>query len=81
MSFAGTFVNGKVEFDEPPPLAEGTVVDVVTRPPAPLKTQSEPTLLSLLKLAGTAKDMPADFAEEHDHYIHGTPRRKPKVEG
>ena len=29
----------------------------------------------MLKLAGAAKDLPPDFAAEHDHYIHGTPRR------
>jgi hypothetical protein len=34
-----------------------------------------PTLTGLLKFAGCMPDMPADFAEQHDHYIHGTPRR------
>ena len=46
---------------------------------APPET-AKPKLLGLLKLAGTAKNLPADFAEEHDHYIHGTPRRQPKAE-
>ena len=30
----------------------------------------------LLELAGTAKGLPPDMAEQHDHYIHGTPKRK-----
>jgi hypothetical protein len=29
----------------------------------------------LLKYSGIVKDMPPDFAAEHDHYIHGTPKR------
>lgn len=33
------------------------------------------TLRGLLKLAGTLSDLPPDFAAEHDHYIHGTPKR------
>jgi hypothetical protein len=35
-----------------------------------------PTLAErLLKHAGTVPDLPADLAEQHDHYIHGTPKR------
>jgi hypothetical protein len=29
----------------------------------------------LLELAGKAKGLPADMAEQHDHYLHGTPKR------
>jgi hypothetical protein len=29
----------------------------------------------LLKHAGCLTDLPADMAEQHDHYIHGTPKR------
>jgi hypothetical protein len=28
-----------------------------------------------LEVAGTAEGLPPDFAAEHDHYIHGTPKR------
>jgi hypothetical protein len=75
MSFEGTIVNGTVVFDVPPALEDGTRVDVLVQKPV---ETPKPTLLGLLKLAGRIKDMPADFTEEHDHYIHGTPRRKPK---
>jgi hypothetical protein len=27
------------------------------------------------KYVGCIKDLPEDFAAEHDHYIHGTPKR------
>ena len=39
-------------------------------------TQSDrPLSEALLSLAGTAgPGLPADFAANHDHYIHGTPR-------
>jgi hypothetical protein len=39
------------------------------------EAETKPTLAGLLKYAGVLPDMPADFAEQHDHYIHGTPKR------
>ena len=73
MSFEGTMLNGTVVFAEPTALPDGTLVEVVVRVPEVVK----PTFLGLMKLAGSLKNLPADFAAEHDHYIHGTPRRKP----
>lgn len=29
---------------------------------------------ALLELAGTAPNLPEDFAHRHDHYLHGAPR-------
>ena len=71
MTIAGTIKNGVVVLDGTPSLAEGTRVEVVL-PPEP---KGEPTLRSLLKFAGTCNDLPADFADQHDHYIHGTPKK------
>ena len=51
---------------------EGTRVTIVTET---LEVEPKPTLTGLLKFAGCMPGMPADFAEQHDHYIHGTPRR------
>lgn len=31
---------------------------------------------SLLPLAGTVEGLPPDFAMNHDHYLHGTPRHR-----
>jgi hypothetical protein len=31
----------------------------------------------LLALAGSVKGLPEDFAANHDHYLHGLPRREP----
>jgi hypothetical protein len=30
---------------------------------------------ALLEVAGTARNLPEDFAHNHDHYLHGAPRR------
>ena len=30
---------------------------------------------NLAKLAGTVEGLPADYALNHDHYIHGLPKR------
>ena len=30
---------------------------------------------ALLDVAGTAQGLPGDFAQNHDHYLHGAPRR------
>jgi hypothetical protein len=29
----------------------------------------------LLRSAGCMSGLPVDLAEQHDHYLHGTPRR------
>ena len=69
MVYTGRVVNGVVvlETDQPPP--EGTRVRVET------VDGSEAVGKRLLRFAGTVKDLPADMAEQHDHYIHGTRKR------
>jgi hypothetical protein len=58
--------------DQPQMLPEGARVEVVVKPAEARK----PTLSErLLKHAGTVPDLPSDMAEQHDHYIHGTPKR------
>jgi hypothetical protein len=77
MTIEGTFRGGVVVLDDAADLLEGTRVQVVV--PAhserPDVAEVAHPLRGLLKFAGTANDLPADFAEQHDHYIHGTPRR------
>ena len=31
---------------------------------------------ALLEIAGTAEGLPPDFAENHDHYLHGAPKQQ-----
>jgi hypothetical protein len=85
MELEGVIVNGRVELDAPAELPEGTRVRVepisaVTPPPETSEgPKAEKPLTSLnrflLSLAGTAKGLPPDMAEQHDHYIHGTKKR------
>lgn len=72
MSMFGTVINGVVVLDNGHTLPEGARVTVVVAEPA-----SEATTLGqrLLKLAGTVDDLPPDMAEQHDHYLHGSPKR------
>lgn len=78
MSITGTVSNGVVVLDQPGVLPEGARVEVTVKESGAPGTANEPTLQGLLKLAGCLDDLPADFAAEHDHYIHGTPRRTPR---
>lgn len=34
-----------------------------------------PVLQKLRALAGAGRNLPADLAANHDHYLHGTPKR------
>jgi predicted DNA-binding antitoxin AbrB/MazE fold protein len=70
MTLEGTVVNGVIVPDQPGVLPEGARVRVIVQTEG-----KKPTLGGLLKYAGILSDMPSDFAEQHDHYIHGTPKR------
>jgi hypothetical protein len=81
MQLEGVIVNGRVEFDAPAELPEGTRVrvepvpaEVSPEPPPPAKPLS-PLNQFLLSIAGKATGLPPDMAEQHDHYIHGAPKR------
>lgn len=79
MLLEGTIRNGTIVLDQPPSLPDGERVEVDIKPLAQDKTTEQPTLIGLLKFAGVLSDLPADFAAEHDHYIHGTPKRNEKA--
>jgi len=72
MTLDGIVRNGTIVLEQGAMLPEGTRVKVVAEP---AEAEAKPTLLGLLKLAGIARDLPEDFASQHDHYIHGTPKR------
>lgn len=80
MLLEGTITNGVIVLDQPPTFPEGTRVEVALKEKLEAE-EHKPTLLGLLKLAGTLSDLPSDFAAEHDHYIHGTPKRNQKESG
>ncbi len=69
--WSGTVRNGVVVLDTGSTLPEGARVEVV------LHRENAPPGVGkrLLKHAGTVSDLPSDMADQHDHYIHGTPKR------
>jgi hypothetical protein len=72
MNLTGTIVNGVVVLDGTAKLPDGTRVDIVV--PEQSKAAS-PLGEMLLRHAGKAKELPADAAEQHDHYLYRTPKR------
>jgi len=73
MTYRGHVKNGQILLDEPAALPEGAQVSVEIVG----NNDDNPSVWDkLLKLAGTVKGLPPDMAENHDHYIHGTPKRK-----
>jgi hypothetical protein len=75
MTLRGTVVNGAIVLDEPLDVPDGTRVEISINDAPPSEGEGKPTLAFLLKYAGCMTDLPPDFAEQHDHYIHGTPKR------
>jgi hypothetical protein len=71
-AFLARVRKGRLEPLDPISLEEGAVV-VVHVSPAPSVPRQ--TALRRIVAAAGATDLPADFAEQHDHYAHGTPRR------
>jgi len=56
--------NGAIVLEPPTALPEGA------------RVRLEPTLFDRIgHLAGQAKNLPADAAEQHDHYLYGTPKK------
>ncbi len=75
-TYVGEVRDGVVVFEgTPPPLPPGTRVRVQPIGPDEEK-DTTPTLAERLKsVIGAVKGLPPDLAEQHDHYIHGTPKR------
>jgi hypothetical protein len=72
-TYTGHVQNGVIVLDEgTPPLPEGMKVHVE---PVDMEAAVRDLSQILLEFAGKAKGLPADIAEQHDHYLHGTPKR------
>jgi len=70
MLLEGTVHNGSIVLDEFCTLPDGARVEVI------LKAEPKSTVGDrLLALAGLIDDGPDDLAEQHNHYLHGTPKR------
>ena len=72
MTYRGQVKNGVVVLEGNPSLPEGAQVELEVIDQKDLDALWD----DLHKLAGTAKGLPPDMAENHDHYAHGAPKRK-----
>lgn len=71
MTYKGHVENGLVVLDEPAAMPDGTQVHV-----EPVPKAHEPTLAERLKdVIGIVEGLPPDMAAQHDHTIHGTPKK------
>jgi hypothetical protein len=71
MQYEGHVVGGVVVLDDKTNLPEGTRVLVV-----PIAIETTNTLAEKFRnVIGKATSLPEDMAAQHDHYIHGSPKR------
>jgi hypothetical protein len=76
MEYRGRVQGGVVLFEAAPPPDGAKVRVEVVEEPAPPVDRNEPTIWQKLrKFAGAVKGLPPDMARNHDHYIHGGPKR------
>lgn len=84
MVIRGKVKKGKVQLAKPLPLPDGTEVEVravkkpAKKPVKKPKPKAKPMSFAerYRSIIGIAKNLPRDFAEQHDHYLYGTPKRK-----
>ena len=77
MTYKGRIQNGAVVLEDPINLPEGTAVkvEVVGATDQAAEVQV-PTLLERLSpFVGKAEGLPSDLAQNHDHYLHGLPKK------
>jgi hypothetical protein len=79
MTYRGRVRNGVVVLEPGVRLREGTDVRVEaveeTQEAAPDSQEARQLREGLLSFSGVVKEGPSDLARNHDHYLHGTPRR------
>ncbi len=71
MVYRGDVKGGVVVLDAKVDLPEGAEVKVEPLLPPSGKTLAE----RLGDLIGSVPDLPSDMADQHDHYLHGAPKR------
>jgi hypothetical protein len=71
MRLEGYVAGGVVVLDDAVALPEGTRVRI-----EPIAALTTPTLAAKFQdVIGQATTLPSDMAEQHDHYIHGSPKQ------
>jgi hypothetical protein len=72
MSYPGIVQNGVVVLENGALLKNGTRVQVTVEEQTP---ETESLRQLLLRYAGTIDGLPDDMARNHDHYLHGLPKK------
>jgi hypothetical protein len=76
MFYRGKVKNGVVVFEQITGLPEGTEVRVEPYSRNEEATAEGPSLAEqFANVIGAVPELPADMAEQHDHYLHGAPKR------
>ncbi len=79
MTYQGHFENGVIVLDEEAAVPDGVKVRVEVLPSesVPIPTEGKPRshLEHYQAIIGVFDDLPSDLAAQHDHYIHGTPKK------
>lgn len=76
MVYRGIVKKGVVVIEDGAELPEGLEVRIEPIAPRVEAAAQSPTLAEqLADVIGQVPDLPADMAENHDHYLHGAPKR------
>jgi hypothetical protein len=76
MTYRGHVTAGVVVFDEPADFREGDEVSVRLARRSKASERGAPTLYEQFEdVIGIAEGLPTDLAENHDHYLHGHPKK------
>lgn len=72
MKYTGQVRGGVVVLEGSPSIKDGTIVSV-----EPIEAGSQNKTLGqrLKRFSGSAKGLPQDMASNHDHYLHGLPKK------
>jgi hypothetical protein len=79
VTFIGKVSNGAIVLPPGAHLPDGTAVEV-----RPIETTGDDAALAgavadltdeLVRLSKQTRELPADLAAQHDHYLHGHPKR------
>ncbi len=71
MTYKGTVKGGVIVLEPNAAIPDGTEVRV-----EPVAKAVDPTWGEVFKdVIGKAQGLPADMAKNHDHYLHGAPKR------
>lgn len=71
MQYEGHMAGGVIVLDDKADLPEGTRVRIEPIAPQESRTLAE----KFQNVIGKASGLPDDMAAQHDHYIHGSPKR------